>query len=547
MMPLRSNKPRSVMRRSASSPTAATGAGAGSADDPSADSASSSLNSSFLNRWHSNTFASPAGDPQVTTLLGGGQLTTTGLLSATEAATADQHYDTAGIPTRPRRLWKVSDTHVPAYPAYWPKPVLFVPVTGTSPAVVAIRIAECLTKRSVAAEYDDEAASVVCQTADRCLFTVQLWHREAAIWVECVRISGGTLTFHQHARAILLAAQSLDSGADRRAPHQCSATEYPRLRGESSTTAATTRNNILQQPPSSRATMEEVATTAVEALEQAFQLLCKDRLDAQLIGLQSLVNLTDPVCTGVPVAQYAALGILGGAPLLGSESVLLHQIHTDWILGLLLGHVPGEEVVVGGTGGATGNAPLDNNAGTASFSGSARVLDRPDEADTMEEDEGGSNIATIVPDSASNDTMMAKDEDDKHASHMRALVLRAFVNALSVLADHQPATLQSVLSTQAPDNVSGPVLDALCRDLRGASRPVSAPGRLASPHEAALAVKALGLLALHSVSAKRTLSKDESLLEELEKVAAIGRATHLVLAAEARRTYHALTEEDRSC
>jgi len=467
------------------------------------------------------------------------------LLSATEA-TADQHYDTAGIPTRPRRLWKVSDTHVPAYPTYWPKPVLFVPVTGTSPAVVAIRIAECLTKRSVAAEYDDEAASVVCQTADRCLFTVQLWHSGDAIWVECVRISGGTLTFHQHARAVLLAAQSLDSGADRRAPHQCSATEYPRMLGEYST-ATTTRNNIIQQLPSSHKTMEEVATTAVEALEQAFQLLCKDRLDAQLIGLQSLVNLTDPVCTGVPMAQYAALGILGGAPLLGSESVLLHQIHTDWILGLILGHVPGEEVVVGGMG-TTGNAPLDNHAGTASFSGSARLLDRPGEEDTLEEEEeGGSNIATIVPDSASNNTMMAKDEDDKHASHMRALVLRAFVNALSVLADHQPATLQSVLSTQAPDNVSGPVLDALCRDLRGASRPVSAPGRLASPHEAALAVKALGLLALHSVSAKRTLSKDESLLEELEKVAAIGRATHLVLAAEARRTYHALTEEDRSC
>ena len=33
----------------------------------------------------------------------------------------------------------------------------------------------------------------------------------------------------------------------------------------------------------------------------------------------------------------------------------------------------------------------------------------------------------------------------------------------------------------------------------------------------------------------------------MEKIAAIGRATHLVLAEEARRTYQSLTEADRSC
>ena len=137
--------------------------------------------------------------------------------------------------------------------------------------------------------------------------------------------------------------------------------------------------------------------------------------------------------------------------------------------------------------------------------------------------------------------------DDQHASQMRALALRAFTNSLSVLAEEQPALLKSLLSLQSPGTVAAPVLAALHDDLQGASRPATVSSRLATSHEAALAAKCLGLLAEHSDLAKRTLMNDDNVLLQLEKAMAVGRSTHAVLAAEARRTYHLLTEEDRSC
>ena len=64
-------------------------------------------------------------------------------------------------PTRPRRLWKVSDTALKPVPYFYP-PLdkrCSVFVSDAPPSVVAVRIAECLRKRSVSVEYDEEAVS----------------------------------------------------------------------------------------------------------------------------------------------------------------------------------------------------------------------------------------------------------------------------------------------------------------------------------------------------------------------------------------------------
>jgi hypothetical protein len=64
-------------------------------------------------------------------------------------------------PPRPRRLWKVNDTSLKPVPYFYPPldPRCTVFVSDAPPSVVAVRIAECLRKRSVSVEYDEEAVS----------------------------------------------------------------------------------------------------------------------------------------------------------------------------------------------------------------------------------------------------------------------------------------------------------------------------------------------------------------------------------------------------
>ena len=64
-------------------------------------------------------------------------------------------------PPRPRRLWAVNDTSCRPIPRFYPKldPKCTVFVSDASPSVVAVRISECLRKRSISAEYDEESVS----------------------------------------------------------------------------------------------------------------------------------------------------------------------------------------------------------------------------------------------------------------------------------------------------------------------------------------------------------------------------------------------------
>ena len=65
----------------------------------------------------------------------------------------------AGVPPRPRRLWKVNDNALKAVPFFYPPldPRCTIFVSDAPPSVVAVRIAECLRKRSISTEYDEEA------------------------------------------------------------------------------------------------------------------------------------------------------------------------------------------------------------------------------------------------------------------------------------------------------------------------------------------------------------------------------------------------------
>lgn len=66
----------------------------------------------------------------------------------------------------PTARWNVSDASLrpvpPFYPPLDPKCTAFI--TDAMPSVVAVRISECLRKRSIAVEFDDESVRVMLES-----------------------------------------------------------------------------------------------------------------------------------------------------------------------------------------------------------------------------------------------------------------------------------------------------------------------------------------------------------------------------------------------
>lgn len=327
---------------------------------------------------------------------------------------------------------------------------------------------------------------------DRCLFQIQLYKGNPELFshgvvVECMRISGSAISFHTACRAILQAALGQSTGDDTNRPlHHCNGLEYQRLPDGLMNPGSTVERN--KRPKLN----PEIS--AAKALEQAKELVQKDRLDTQVLGMESLVNLTTPSISGKEICTYVSLRLLIDNP--------------DW----LISRVTLDDEVEGGLS-TFGSALLEKNVTHSTIGGEITA------------DEG------------------------RHASKIRAFGLRALCNALSNMSETKK--LGKILRNYDSHPLTEKAfLDSLVEDLKGVNRPPSlvqaGTNTLASVHEAALAVRILRLLGEHSEQVQAILQSDV-VLERLEIARTTGRATHMVLQQEAERTYAKLTEDIRSC
>jgi hypothetical protein len=494
-------------------------------------------------------------------------------------------------PPRPRRLWKVSDTAIPSVPELYP-PLdrrCTAYVSDAPPSVVAVRVSEALRLRGVSAEYDEEAGTATCMTVDRCHFIVHLWRgksRDGAsvssgmntsqdlsfdsfpggsasvpisptkisldgVLVECVRVRGSVLTFHRTVQAVLQAAKSHDSGRDVRPSRQLAPTEWgrqqPPPRQVQQDHVAPVMDKKLLPPTKSSKTY---TIAALEALEHALQLLRKDRLQPQILAMESLVALTDPETSGLDTAMYVALAVLGAhvtATEKSSQSsdsnYFLTEIHEQWIMQLVVERqLPGEAAADAQAAAASASATADASFSFACPLGGVGGSDN-NHNNLNESSEMDQHQRTMT-----HHTHGSLGDED-HGGMMRALALRAFSNALDILDREQPKVLKSILASKCPHLTATPLLRALVEDVQGAHRPpaVVAGTRLASQHEAVLAIRCLRLLGTHSPTAKQHIISSDDTLCTLQKAKEIGSSTHQVLAEEADMAYSTLTEEDRSC
>jgi hypothetical protein len=403
------------------------------------------------------------------------------------------------IPSRPRTLWDVQDNCLQHIPKFYPpmNPNCTVYISNAAPSVVAIRIAECLRQRSIAVEYDGESSTATAMTVDRCHFQIQLWKGKITpkvdfsdgVVVECIRRSGDTMSFHHACRAVLLAANGEDTGRDIRKPHQTNGMDFDKL--------------SRRPPPLSRSpSNSQVGATqaAPAALEQVRELLQKDRLECQQLGMERLLHLTTPSTCGDECA------------LMVSKMVL----EESWLY--------------------------------------PHILIK--EEDTKEVTTTMSLLLPSMIQRSDSTTPMNKDDlcwnEIQHASSIRAYALRILCNALSNLASSssEENTLSTMLESSTGSFLIDPkLLDTLATDLQGAKRPpsvVESGYALASIHEAVLAVRCLRILGEHSSKVKQFLQSD-TVLDRLEAARSSGRATHVVLQEEAEQIVSKLTEDVRSC
>lgn len=160
--------------------------------------------------------------------------------------------------------------------------------TGTA---VATRINDCLVTRSIEAIYDDDAAKAKCRTSDYVSFRVRLFSDgQDGVIVEVQRRRGSSFNFMKDCRAILDAAEG--RGVQVKVPSLKPVSGMSCLKG-------VTLNETRSKEPS---------TDSV--IKSAEILLKKDESDTNLLGMQNLLELTNPRSTSQETVRRVAKSVV---------------------------------------------------------------------------------------------------------------------------------------------------------------------------------------------------------------------------------------------
>lgn len=164
---------------------------------------------------------------------------------------------------------------------------------------VAGRISESLRALSVAAEYCSDKAKAKCKTSDFVVFRIRLFaggENGQPVVVECQRRSGASSSFMRTCRAILNAAEG-------KAAHEKASMSVP---------------PFMKRPVSSMKCLSSVVpkqnaeSDAATAMDQVLDMLRSEKRDLNILGLENLCSLTDPIKTSSAVALHVAKSVILG-------------------------------------------------------------------------------------------------------------------------------------------------------------------------------------------------------------------------------------------
>uniref|UniRef100_A0A7S2E5C0 Uncharacterized protein n=1 Tax=Ditylum brightwellii TaxID=49249 RepID=A0A7S2E5C0_9STRA len=173
-----------------------------------------------------------------------------------------------------------------------------------SASVVADRVTVCLEENSIFATFYDDEAMAVAETEDHTRFEIRLLKHQTEdkkdnLLLEVQRKSGSTITFHWAARSILKSAQGIAVKETVPRPLAVSLIPLPLPEGKY---------------------REQIAVS--KEIENIESLLQKDRLDANVLGMESLRSLTSLLSTSAKNAEIISRSIFyneEGNPMIGNK------------------------------------------------------------------------------------------------------------------------------------------------------------------------------------------------------------------------------------
>ena len=349
--------------------------------------------------------------------------------------------------------------------------------------------------------------------------------------VECMRIRGDTISFHRDCRAILSSARGDSDGLDDlRSPnvkllHSLPGFGCKRSRACKSFGPLKT-SEILQFEQDNMPTLIDVrklnqmarmnnnalagSQATFKSLESALDKLEKDRLDATLLGLESLSKLTDAESSGLERAYLTSLSVLGpsnkkwdnvaSGPDQKEIRALSRTLH-ERIKALVTGKL---------TQTATEcHLIADNDS-------------EDDDADTHNED---CDIVT------------------EYRVRIRRCAMLVLTNSLEIIVQHSD-DFPLLPKPSCDDFISIDMLERIGDDLAGANRPPLAS--LGSAHEATYAAKFLRLISIYSerghnfVNGPAVGNPPRSVIGLLDRARIAGSRSHRALELEAQLAHAAM-------
>jgi len=177
--------------------------------------------------------------------------------------------------------WKVDQLR--PVPSYYKLERSHLKIADASVSDITMRISRCLCGDSICATFNGEEAMVEAETHDGVTFTTRLFSDGNKVVVELQRQAGCSFMFNQTAKTVLRAAKGLGQ---------------------------TKRKPMPVVPSVPKCAIEEEKECLESGLEQAADLLKKDRLDAHLLAMESLSQLSQSTKCNCLVAKTILCGPL---------------------------------------------------------------------------------------------------------------------------------------------------------------------------------------------------------------------------------------------
>lgn len=190
-------------------------------------------------------------------------------------------------------------------------------VSGVEAEEVSRRISEALRSLSIEAEYDNKKAKAKCRTCDYACFRIRLYSGSETgqpVIVELQRRSGPGISFMQSCRAIFCAAE-----------------------GRSPTLPKTKVPPFIKCPVASMKCLQglkpEVVTQAELkiALNKVMELLSKSQHESNILALENLRLLTDPIQTMPSLALRASKMIFTGCEAYNIREEMISLLESDGV------------------------------------------------------------------------------------------------------------------------------------------------------------------------------------------------------------------------